>query len=215
MSATDQLSSIERLASQEPAARMIDTWFPCAEVDRAVGTPAGSGLSEKALFTWYASRPLAQARAAVLCSLLPDTDPFRALVRRAVEFGDERSIDELRDAIAGQYGDRGPVVLDMFSGRGIIPLEAARFGTSAIGTDLSPVATLAGRLLADFPLRDWSNEPDLPFQAARGSMGSGDDRLEAEERLELLPTQAEPRLLRDVRTVLAVMTGDVVPGVVV
>ena len=42
-----------------------------------------------------------------------------------------------------------PVVLDMFSGRGIIPLEAARAGATAVGTDLSPVATLAGRLLAE------------------------------------------------------------------
>lgn len=46
--------------------RMIDTWFPCADVDAAVGTPAGSGRSEKALFTWFASRPIAQARAATL-----------------------------------------------------------------------------------------------------------------------------------------------------
>jgi len=29
--------------------------------------------------------------------------------------------------------------------------------------DYSPVATLAGQLLADFPLRDWSEEPSLPF----------------------------------------------------
>ena len=51
----------------------------------------------------------------------------------------------------------------MFSGRAIIPLEAARAGASAIGIDLSPVATLAGRLLADYPMRDWSSEPPLPF----------------------------------------------------
>ena len=49
----------------------------------------------------------------------------------------------LTTRIAEQYGTKPPVVLDMFSGRGIIPLEAARVGASAIGTDLSPVATLA------------------------------------------------------------------------
>ena len=37
--------------------RLIDHWFPCAAVDETVGTPAGSGRSEKALFTWFASRP--------------------------------------------------------------------------------------------------------------------------------------------------------------
>ena len=56
-----------------------------------------------------------------------------------------------------------PTVLDMFSGRAIIPLEAARAGAVAVGVDLSPVATLAGRLLADYPARDWSAEPPLPF----------------------------------------------------
>ena len=39
-------------------ARMIDQWFPCSSVDAAVGTPAGSGRSEKALFTWFASARL-------------------------------------------------------------------------------------------------------------------------------------------------------------
>ena len=52
----------------------------------------------------------------------------------------------------------------MFSGRGIIPLEAARLGATAVGTDLSPVATLGGRLLADYAFRDWSGEPPLPFK---------------------------------------------------
>ena len=38
---------------------------------------------------------------------------------------------------------------------------------AAVGTDLSPVATLAGRLLADFALRDWSEEPPLPIRGSR------------------------------------------------
>jgi putative DNA methylase len=54
--------------------RLIDHWFPCVAVDETVRTPAGSGRSEKALFTWFASRPVAQARAAVLTTLLPDDD---------------------------------------------------------------------------------------------------------------------------------------------
>ena len=41
----------------------------------------------------------------------------------------------------------------------MIPLEAARLGVTAHGIDYSPVATLAGQLLADYPLRDWSQEP--------------------------------------------------------
>jgi len=144
-------------------ARLIDTWFPCPEVDKAVGTPAGSGLSEKALFTWFASRPIAQARAAVLCSLLADTPENRFDIQSAVTKGEKAAMLRLRTRIAEQYGAKPPVVLDIFSGRGIISLEATRAGATAIGTDLSPVATLAGRLLADYPLRDWSAEPPLPF----------------------------------------------------
>ncbi|TDB80781.1 hypothetical protein E1264_33680 [Actinomadura sp. KC216] len=35
--------------------------------------------------------------------------------------------------------------------------------------DLSGVATLAGRILADYPLRDYSSEPPLPWAAAQGT----------------------------------------------
>lgn len=170
-------------------ARMIDEWFPCAAVDAAVGTPAGSGRSEKALFTWFASRPIAQARAAILTTLLPPDASLRDDVRNAVENGDEDALRALRTAVAAQYPVGRPVVLDVFSGRGIIPLEAARLGVTAVGTDLSPVATLGGKLLADYGLRDWSHEPSLP--------------LEPPARPDGLFRVEGPRLLRDVRTVLA------------
>lgn len=183
------------------AARMIDTWFPCREVDRAVKTPAGSGRSEKALFTWFASRPIAQARAAVLCSLLPDSPENRADVRAAVEFGDATSLDRLRDRVAEQFGAKAPTVLDTFSGRGIIPLEAARLGATVVGTDLSPVATLAGRLLADYALRDWSSEPPVPFDDDNVATDI-DDVDESGETL-FAADATEPRLVRDVRFVLA------------
>ena len=81
----------------------------------------------------------------------------------------------------------GASVLDSFSGRAMIPLEAARLGVKAWGIDYSPVATLAGTLLADHPMRDWSDEPPLPFDGYDdtdiGNIGI-------------------PRLLRDVRFVL-------------
>ncbi len=172
-------------AQQTP--RMIERWFPVAAVDQAVGTPAGSGLSEKAIFTWFASRPIAQARAAVLTAMLPDDRELRALVKLAIGSGDRPTLDRLAQRIVAEHGGRTPVVLDVFSGRGIIPLEAARLGLTAVGIDYSPVATLAGRLLADYPLRDWSNEPPIPFaDPDEGALAS-----------------SEPRLVRDVRAVLA------------
>jgi putative DNA methylase len=142
---------------------MIDRWFPVAAVDEACGTTAGSGLTEKAMFTWFASRPIAQARAAALTSLLPDETSLKPQIEAAIRSGDPNAIKALSARILETYDGRPPVVLDMFSGRGIIPLEAARAGATAIGFDLSPVATLAGRLLGTYPSRDWSQEPPLPF----------------------------------------------------
>jgi len=164
--------------------RLIDHWFPCSAVDKTVGTPEGSGRSEKALFTWFASRPVAQARAAVLTTLLPaDDHQLRGYVSHAVQ-GQRGALDHLAHVIRREHAATPPVVLDMFSGRGIIPLEAARVGATAVGIDLSPVATLGGRLLADYTFRDWSAEPKLPYV--------GDEN-----------AAPEPRLLGDVRLVLA------------
>ena len=149
---------------------MIERWFPCAEVSEASASGWGSGKSEKALFTWFAARPLAQAKAAVLTSLLPwpedETEQRRLqdLVRTAMT-GRDAAHAELVAELAKTYPD-GASMLDPFSGRAMIPLEAARLGVTAHGIDYSPVATLAGQLLADYPLRDWAGEPDLPFGTA-------------------------------------------------
>ena len=60
---------------------------------------------------------------------------------------------ELRNELAKHYPN-GAKICDPFSGRAMIPLEAARLGIQAWGIDYSPVATLAGKLLADYPLRE-------------------------------------------------------------
>jgi putative DNA methylase len=170
--------------------KLIDAWFPCAAVDEACGNPAGSGKNEKAIFTWFASRPIAQARAAVAAALLGDDPGIRQRVDAAVR-GDRGAIDKLAETVDARYPDGHPVVLDVFSGRGILSLEAARLGARAVGVDLSPVATLAGRILADYPLRDWSAEPPLPW------VGEQPDNA--------LPFQTDgtPRLIADLKVFLA------------
>ena len=166
--------------------RMIERWFPCKEVSEASSSGWGSGNSEKNLFSWFAGRPIAQAKAAVLTSLLPWPDDAEAqrslqeLVRRAMMSRDG-AWDEVVAELGRAYPD-GASLADPFSGRALIPLEAARLGVKAYGIDYSLVATLAGSLLADYPLRDWSSEPDLPF---------GDASLDVK------------RLVQDVQRVLA------------
>ena len=172
--------------------RLIDRWFPVAAVDAACGTPAGSGRVEKAIFSWFASRPIAQARAAAMTALLPNDPKYKPIIETAIRLDDQASISAIATAAIATYGGSSPVVLDMFSGRGIIPLEAARAGASAIGTDLSPVATLAGRLLADFPAQDWDSEPALQLMAN-----------DANSRQTSIAQDARPRFVRDVEAFLS------------
>lgn len=170
--------------------RMIERWFPSAEVSANSNAGWGSGNAERGLFTWFAARPTAQAKAAVICSLLPWPDDeaeqgrLQDLVREAMT-GRYAAWDEVRDEILEANPD-GASVLDPFSGRGMIPLEAARLGLPSFGIDYSPVATLGSHLLADYPFRDWTGDPDLPF-GREERRGLYDDR---------------PRLLRDVEATL-------------
>ncbi len=172
--------------------RLIDRWFPVAAVDDACGTPAGSGRVEKAVFSWFASRPIAQARAAAMTALLPSDVKYKPIIDAAIRLDDQDAMSTIARAVLATYGGRPPVVLDMFSGRGIIPLEAARAGASAIGTDLSPVATLAGRLLAEYPAQEWDSEPALPFGAQT-----------ADAVQMTIAEDGRPRLVRDVEAFLA------------
>ena len=169
--------------------RMIERWFPSAEVSANSDRGWGSGNSEISLFMWFAKRPTAQAKAATICSLLtwPD-DPdeqkrLQDLVRKAME-GRYAAWSELRREIAASNPD-GASTLDPFSGRGMIPLESARLGVTAHAIDYSPVAVLASYLLTCAPFTDWTAEPPLPF---------GGESAE-------LPTSPADRLLSDLQTV--------------
>jgi putative DNA methylase len=162
--------------------RMIERWFPCQEVSEASAAGWGTGNAEASIFTWFAKRPLAQAKAAVITSLLPwPDDPaeqlrLQDLVRRSlVGSGDAKkaSYDEAHDDLVAELARHYPLgarLLDPFSGRAMIPLEAARLGVAALGVDYSPLATLAGQLLAEYPLRGWDEEPPLPFGEDSGRM---------------------------------------------
>ena len=173
--------------------RMIERWFPCAEVSRATGAGWGHGKVEKTLFPWFAARPPAQAKAALICSLLkwPD-DPKeqQTLQHTVVEAmtGRYGAWDKLVASISDANGEAGAAILDPFSGRGMIALEAARLGLPSFALDYSPLAVLASRGLADYPFRDWTLEPALPFASDRAEPSLLDDC---------------PRLLRDVAAVLA------------
>lgn len=163
--------------------KMIERWFPCAEVSLNSDRGWGSGNAEISLFMWFAKRPTAQAKAATICSLLnwPDDEQeqkdLQQLVRAAMT-GRYAEWNRLRDEIAKSNPD-GAATLDPFSGRGMIPLEAARLGVSANAVDYSPVAVLASYLLTSAPFEDWTTEPPLPFGADSTTLTMGQsDRLQ-------------------------------------
>lgn len=174
--------------------RMIERWFPCAEVSSSSESGWGSGKTEASLFTWFARRPTAQAKAAVLCSLLPWPDEveeqqrLQDLVRRAMS-GRYEAWDELRHEILPTTRS-DTIVADPFSGRGMIPLEAARLGLRAHAVDYSPVAVVASEVLTSSPFRRWDDEPPL-------KMGEHNDAL----------YDARPRLVSDVETMFK-LVGD-------
>ncbi len=159
--------------------RMIERWFPCTQVSENSSRGWGSGNSEISLFTWFAKRPTAQAKAAVICSLLPWPDTvaeqqrLQDLVVGAFE-GRYAAWKELRTELAGSYPGN-PEMLDPFSGRGMIPLEGARLGVATEAIDYSPVAVLASYLLVDAPFKDWTGEPKLPFGQPSRSLETGDN----------------------------------------
>lgn len=165
--------------------RMIERWFPSAEVSANSGKGWGSGNSEISLFMWFAKRPTAQAKAAVACSLLPWPDDEAEQIRlqqivRTAMTGRYGAWTELAGEIA-KANPEGASTLDPFSGRGMIPLESARLEVEAHALDYSPVAVLASSLLTSAPFNDWTNEPSLPF---------------GEEGQQLLTTPTD-RLLHD------------------
>lgn len=150
--------------------RLIERWFPSAEVSANSDKGWGSGNAEISLFMWFAKRPTVQAKAATICSLLPWPDDITEQARLQ---------DLVRSALTGRYAawravqdeilksnPGGARTLDPFSGRGIIPLESARLGIATAAIDYSPMAVLASHLLTEAPFVDWSNEPKIPFAAA-------------------------------------------------
>lgn len=183
--------------STAPRPRIIERWFPCAEVSAASSKGWGSSNSETLIMSWFAKRPLSQSRAAVLCSLLSwpeghdEQERVKAVIREGLNAcqdpdwtpnlgrshaygikdcarydkneGYDAARTDILQLIADDYPD-GAEMLDPFSGRGLIPVEAARYGIQTHAIDYSPVATLASRLLIDWPFRNWENEPLLPFE---------------------------------------------------
>lgn len=134
--------------------RLIEQFLPVREVSResAREKMAGRDYHLSTLHSWWARRPLAAARAAVIATLLPiSAFPaereklelfFSALTTwRGDEIGlNPRILSTARELIDKYWGNERPRVLDSFAGGGAIPLEILRLGGDATAVELNPVA---------------------------------------------------------------------------
>lgn len=123
----------------------------------------GRDYHPSTLHWWWARRPLAAARAAILAALVPAQDfPtereelerfFGALTSwHGDEVGLNQSIlDQAKELISRTSGSVSPRVIDSFAGAGTIPLEALRLGCEAAAVEINPVAYLVAKATIVWP----------------------------------------------------------------
>ena len=165
--------------------RLIERWLPIAEIGAESlreRTPMTPFPAPNRLHVWWARRPLAASRAAILASLLPDGvdrdaflhvlgihgDPVAAQARIAEAkrtgerfegsaYGYGRAFGHAPDAQDREWLDANVTgeftVLDPTAGGGAIPFEAVRVGAVAVANDLNAVSALILAATVDWPLR--------------------------------------------------------------
>lgn len=129
------------------------------------------------LHIWWARRPLAAMRAAILASLLPapDTDEEREKLEQLiativdwdqVKEGNNPAIERARELIRQAYPDRPPRLLDPFMGGGATGLEALRLGCETHAVELNPVAHIIELCTLVYPQKYGQPEVRLVQQGA-------------------------------------------------
>jgi len=130
--------------------RLIEDYLPLETLNAIAGKEMLHPKHPVALVHyWPARRPNTASRAAVYAALVPaprsvlERETAARFVERLASFMvDPGVLAQARDAILANHGGNAPRVLDMFAGRGTIPMEAARLGCDSFALDYSPVAHL-------------------------------------------------------------------------
>ena len=132
--------------------KLIEEFLPVREIGREASREksAGRDYHLSTLHWWWARRPVAAARAAVLATLVPssafpekreDLESFFGLLTHWL--GDETgmsptALEQARQLVAAEWSTTRPKVIDSFVGGGAIPLEALRLGADVAGIELGP-----------------------------------------------------------------------------
>jgi putative DNA methylase len=141
--------------------RLIEDYLPVRELNEIAAKEKKHPEHPVALIHyWPARRPITACRAAIYAALVaaPKTSEERESAARFViglaSFNVSPStIADAADQIRAEHGGRSPKVLDIFSGGGAIPLEAARLGCDSYAIEYNPVAHLVELCTLVFPQR--------------------------------------------------------------
>ncbi len=167
-----------------PGRRLIEEAFPLKKVSedsKHEKTVRHGHIST--IHLWPARRPLAASRAALLATLLPDSEgeQARATLNKRIEsltrWGSENGpeLEKFRKEIRAAYGGRAPRVLDMFAGGGAIPFEAMRLGCDVTAVDFNPVAWFLLRCTLEYPQRFADKSWPIPRRLERYLDGNGEN----------------------------------------
>lgn len=130
--------------------RLIEDYLPVDALNAIAAKEKKHPKHQAALVHyWPARRPLSASRAAIYAALVPapksEAERERAskfLARLAVYDVAVGDVAEATAHIRAAHAERIPKVLDVFSGGGAIPMEAARLGCEAHAVEYNPVAHL-------------------------------------------------------------------------
>ena len=167
-----EITSSATDASPAVRKKLIEVALPLHAINAAARKEKTTTHGHPSTFhLWWGHRPYSVARAVIFASLVDDPSARPDLYPTEVEQSRAREayfylIEELvqwknvtnpsvlaaaKKYISQSVGPDGPTVVDPFSGRGTIPLEAKRLGCSVLGSDLNPVAVLISKALVETP----------------------------------------------------------------
>lgn len=141
--------------------KFIETAFPVKAVSSisAKEKNASSGHIQT-LHTWWAGRPLAASRSTIFASLISSTDDKNEIDKKNEFIAklafwknnvESSFVKYARKEILKNYDGKSPKILDLFGGRGSIPLEALRLGCETHSSDINPVAITIQKCILEYP----------------------------------------------------------------
>ena len=145
--------------------KLIEVALPLVDINRECAREKSIKAGHpSSLHQYWARRPLAAARVAIIASIIDDPssdeslseneadekrDKLFSLLKELVVWGNHKNqklIDEI-SLLIKKSNEELPSLLDPFCGGGSIPIEAQRLGLKAIASDLNPLAVFLNKVI--------------------------------------------------------------------